>query len=235
VLPFDNLSGEPAQEYVSDGMTDEIITALASLAPEQLAVIARSTTMLLKGSRKGVARIGRELGAEYVVEGALRHTGDQVTINVQLIQACDQTHLFARRYDAALRDIFNMQNSIAQTIAEHIPTVADRLHVGAIGAARGARKPTGDLVAYNEYVQGRRLLDKAFSAESIQTAKQHLEKAIARDREFAHGYDALAELYWNSGYIGYMSPRQAFSAGIVYALRALEIDNTRAETHALLG
>ncbi len=101
VLPFVNLSGDPAQDYVSDGMTDEVITALASLAPVQLAVIARTTAMLYKASRKDVAQIGRELGVDYLVEGAIRNVGDQVAVNVQLIRTDDQTHLFARRYDAA--------------------------------------------------------------------------------------------------------------------------------------
>jgi TolB-like protein/Flp pilus assembly protein TadD len=235
VLPFLNLSGDPAQDYVSDGMTDEIITSLASLTPAHLAVIARTTAMLYKGSRKDVARIGRELGVDYVVEGALRHSGDQLSVNVQLIQACDQMHLFARRYDAALRDIFNLQDCIAQTIAEHIPANADRVRARAIGVARVPRMPTEDLAAYNEYIQGRRFIDKGGRAEDFAAAKQHLEKAIARDPKFAHAYDALAELYWYLGYFGFMPPRQAFATGIVYALRAIEIDNTRGETHALLG
>jgi TolB-like protein len=235
VLPFINLSGDPAQEYISDGMTDEIITALASLEPPQLAIIARTTAMLYKGSHKDVARIGRELGVDYVVEGALRHSDDQVSISVQLIQASDQTHMFARRYDTALRNIFNIQDSIAQTIAAHIPAIADRVRAGALGAARTPQKPTEDLAAYNEYIQGRHLIDKGGSAEAFAAAKQHLERAIARDANFAHAHDALAELYWYLGYFGFMPPRQAFSAGIVYALRAIEIDNTRGETHALLG
>ncbi len=235
VLPFANLSGDPAQDYVSDGMTDEIITTLANLAPAELAVIARTTSMLYKGSHKDVARIARELGVDYVVEGALRPTGGKVAMNVQLIQACDQTHLFAKRYDAAPGDIFNMQNGIAQAVAEHIPAVADRVRAGAIVVARSSAKPTEDLVAYSEYIQGRRFLDKGPGIETYAAAIQHLEKAIARDPEFAHAYDALAEVYWCLGYFGIMPPRRAFSAGIVYALRAIEIDNTRAETHALLG
>jgi TolB-like protein/Tfp pilus assembly protein PilF len=234
VLPFVNLSGNPAQEYFSDAMTDEIITELASLAPEQLAVIARTTAMHYKGSYKDVNRIGRELGVDYVVEGGVRRADDRIGINVQLIQTSDQTHLFARKYDAALRDIFNMQNCIAQTIAAHIPAIVDRVRAGAMEVARPPQKPTEDLAAYNEYIQGRYHLAKA-TPEDLARAKQHLERAIARDPEFALGYDALAEFYWYLGYFGMVSPREAFSAGIVHALRAIEIDNTRAETHALLG
>ena len=234
VLPFVNLSGDSAEEYLSDAMTDEIITALASLAPGQLAVIARTTAMHYKGSHKDVAHIGRELGVDYIVEGAVRHTEDQVGINVQLIQVSDQTHLFARKYDVELRDIFGVQNSVARAVAAHIPTIAGKLVPGIKAGGRGSRKPTEDLAAYNEYIHGRYFMDKG-TAEALATAKQHLEKAIVRDPEFAHAYDALAEVSWYLGYFGFMPPRQAFSAGIVHALRAIEIDNTRAETHALLG
>jgi TolB-like protein/Tfp pilus assembly protein PilF len=233
VLPFVNLTGDPAQEYFSDAITDEIITELASLAPEQLAVIARTTAMHYKDSHKEVSRIGRELGVDYVVEGSVRHTEDGITANVQLIQTSDQTHLFARRYDAALRDIFNMQHSISQTIVAHIPAVADRARVEVIGVARGARKRTENLAAYNEYIQGRHDMWKLGNA--MTTAKQHLERAIALDPEFALGHDALAEFYWYLGYVGLVSPREAFSAGIAHARRAIEIDDGLAETHALLG
>ncbi len=235
VLPFLNLSGDPSLDYLSDGMTDEIITALGNLEPAEMGVIARTTSMTYRESHKDVATIGRELEADYVIEGALRCSEDQVAVNVQLIDAGDQTHLFARSYDAALRDIFNMQNPIAHTIAEYIPAIANRVRTGEIGFHRSPKKPTGDLFAYKEYIQGRHFLDLAGSAKPLIAAKEHLEKAIARDSEFAHAHDALAEVFWYLGYFGCMPPRQAFSAGIVYALRAIEIDNMRAETHALLG
>jgi TolB-like protein/Tfp pilus assembly protein PilF len=234
VLPFVNLSGDPAQEYFSDAITDEIITELASMAPEQLAVIARTTAMVYKGGHKDVACIGRELGVDYVVEGGLRHTGDEIAINVQLIQTREQTHLFARKYEAATRDIFSIQSRIAQAIAGQIPAIADRVRTGATGVAHGPKKLTENLTAYNEYIRGRFYMGKA-TVEAAATAKQHFEKAIARDPGFAPAYDGLAELYWYLGYFGYVSAREVFSAGIVHALRAIEIDNTRAETHALLG
>lgn len=234
VLPFVNLSGDPAQEYFSDAMTDEVITELAGIAPEQLAVIARTTAMHYKGSSKDVAEVRRELGVDYVVEGGVRRAGDRIAINAQLIRAKDQTHVWAQRYDAELRDIFKMQACVAQAIVEHIPAVADTAPASGALAERVKRKPTEDLVAYNEYIQGRHCMDKG-TAEGFTEGEQHLEKAIARDPEFALAYDALAEICWYWGYFGLMRARDAFSAGIVHALRAIEIDNTRAETHALLG
>jgi TolB-like protein/Flp pilus assembly protein TadD len=230
VLPFLNLSGDQAQEYFSDAITDEIITALADLVPERLAVIARTTAMHLKGSHKDVSRIGRELGVDYVVEGGVRQSESRVAINVQLIQTSDQAHIFAKRYDAEMRDVFSLQTSMAEDIARHIPGVSSTLRVG----DHVRRKPTEDLVAYQLYLQGRSEMDKA-SPEGFAKAKHYFDQAVARDSEFALAYDALAEICWYMGYFGHVSPRQAFSAGIVHALRAIEIDNGRAETHALLG
>jgi TolB-like protein/Flp pilus assembly protein TadD len=234
VLPFRNLSGDPAQEYFCDAITDEIITALAGFVPEQLAVIARTTAMHYKESRKDVARIGHELGVDYAVEGGVHRSGDRVSINVQLIQASDQAHLLARKYDSELRDLFKLYDRIAQAIATQLPGVAEKVREGALVGGRVARKPTDDLVAYQLYLQGRPEMGKG-SPEGIARAKRFLEQAIARDPEFALAYDALAELCWYMGYLGLVSPRAAFSAGIVHALRAIEIDNSLAETHALLG
>jgi len=235
VLPFVNLSGDPREEYFSDAMTDEIITAIAALSPEQLGVIARTTAMRYKGCRKNVEQIGHELAVDYAVEGAVRRTARQVGINVQLIKVSDQTHLFARKYAATLEDVFDMQRQVALDIAGRIginavPDTGARMAVG----KRAVRKPTENLAAYNEYIQARYLMGKA-TAESLAAIQGHLEKAIACDPEFALAHDALAEVYWELGYWGFIRPRQAFDAGIVHALRAIEIDNTRAETHALLG
>jgi TolB-like protein len=236
VLPFSNVRRNPAEEYFSDAMTDEIITALCQLAPEHLAIIARTTSMHYKGSEKDVARIGRELGVAYVVEGGVRRSGDQVVMSVQLIQASDQTQVFAQKYDAEMSDIFKVVSRAASDIADSIGINAapeDR-RSGLLVGGQVRKKPTEDLVAYNEYIQARYYMEKG-TAENFAEAKQHLERAIARDPEFALAYDALAEINWYLGYFGYIPARKAFSAGIIQALRAIEIDNTRAETHALLG
>ena len=234
VLPFLNLSGDPSEEYLSDAMTDEVITALANLLPEHLAVVARTTAMHYKGSHKDVARIARELGAHYFVEGAVRRTDSRVGINVQLIQASDQAHLFARKYDVALREMFNVPGCIAEAFAACIPVVAKQKHTGLAGAPRPRQRPVEDLVALDQYIRGRNLLPKG-TAEALASARHHFENAVAHAPDFALAYDALAEIYWYMGYAGYMRPREAFSAGIMHAVRALELDKTRAETHALLG
>jgi TolB-like protein/Tfp pilus assembly protein PilF len=232
VLPFLNLSGDSAQEYFSDAMTDEIITALASVAPEHLAVIARTTAMHYKGSHLDVNRIGRELDIDYVVEGGVRRAEDHVAVNVQLIHARDQTHHFARKYNGEMRDVFTLQDCIAQAIAEHIPSVAVRLRP--CPTERVKKKPTEDLVAYNLYLQGRQQLYRS-TPDALAKAKQFFEEAIARDPQFALAYDSLAEVYWLMGFVGFARPKEAFAAGVFAALRAIEIDNTLAETHALLA
>ncbi len=234
VLPFVNLSGDPAQDYFSEAMTDETITALASLSPKQLAVIARTTAMHYKGTHKDVARIARELQVDYVVEGGIRRFSDQVLVNVQLIQTSDQAHLFARKYEAELRDIFRMHSFIAQDIAPHVGVtgVAEEVHDHLTSARR--RRPTENLTAYNDYIQGRYLAERRIP-EEMAKAKQHFEAAIAGDPEFALAHMALADLYTWLGYTGTMPPKDAFAIGFPYARRAVEIDDTLAEAHAVLA
>ena len=230
VLPFMNLSGDSAEEYFSEAMTDDIMTAVARVASEHLAVIARTTAMHYKSSHKDIGRIRRELDVDYVVEAAVRRMGDQVTINLQLIQTSDQAHIFANKYDVNIRDIFSTERSIAQDIATQIPCIADVIRTGAVPGGAARRKPTEDIVAYNLYLQGRFRM-----YNDIANAKHYLDEAIARDPHFALAYDALAEYYWWAGFLGLGSPKETSAAGLWAALRALENDNTLAETHALLG
>ena len=236
VLPLTNGSGDPAEEYFCDAMTDELTTALCRAAPERLAVIARTTAMHYKGSEKDVARIGRELGVDYVVEGGVRRAGGQLAMNLQLIQAADQTHVFARKYDSGLHDLFKAMDSAAADVAGMIgsDTAAEAGPASLSTGLKARKKPTEDLAAYNEYILARYDMGKG-SAGGFAGARQHLERALARDPMFALAYDALAEIDWYLGYFGYVPPQKAFAEGIGHALRAIELDFSRAETHALLG
>ena len=235
VLPFANLSGDSSQEYFSDAVTDEIITELAALFPEHLAVIARTTAVHYKDSRKDVTRIGRELGVDYLVEGGVHRENDQVTINVQLIQVKEQAHLFAKRYSAGMGDIFEGARFYCRgdcCAYEHCPP-EKKARPGS-APVRFTKKPTEDLEAYDAYLKGRYHL-VTWTLESQTKAKQFFETAIARDPELALAYDGLAEAYWWIGFLGLQRPKDAFSAGVFHALRALDIDHTLAPTHALLG
>src|SRR5437667_5346086 len=120
VLPFENLTGDPRQEYLSDGLTEEMITQLGRMHPERLGVIARTSAMQYKKTQKGMDQIGRELGVAYVLEGSLRRAGDHVRVSAQLIQVRDQTHLWAESYERDLRDILALQSDVAQAIAREI-------------------------------------------------------------------------------------------------------------------
>lgn len=234
VLPFLNLSGDPTKDYLSDAITDELITELAAVAPQLLAVIARTTAMRYKGSPKDVASIGRELGVAYVLEGAVRSSNGHLSLNVQLIQTSDQVHLFAKRYEGELGDLFSLYHAIAHEIASEIPRVARRIRNGEFVGVHTRKAPTEDPIAYQLFLQGRSEMYKE-TPESLGRAKEYFEKAIGRDPQFAMAYDAIAEIYWWVGFLGFAPSREAFSAGLWACLRALEIDNTLAETHGLLA
>jgi len=224
VLPFTNLSGDLAHEHFCDGFTDEIIGALAGLAPERLAVIARTTAMHYKGSAQTISQIVREVAVDYVVEGGVRRSEDRLVASVQLIRVSDESHLWASRYDVDLREVFNIESAAAQAIVAKL----------GINAQPAARKPTEDLHAYDLYTQGRHHM-YTWTPQGVAEAKHCFERAIARDPRFAAAYESLAELCWYLGFFGFASPRETCSTGIFYALRALEIDQTLAETHAILG
>jgi TolB-like protein len=120
VLPFENLSGNKKQEYLSDGLTEELITQLGRLNPERLGVIARTSAMQYKSTRKGIQQIGRELGVAYVLEGGVRRAGNRVRVTAQLIQVSDQTHLWAQGYERELRDLLALQRHVSQAVAKEI-------------------------------------------------------------------------------------------------------------------
>jgi TolB-like protein/tetratricopeptide (TPR) repeat protein len=229
VLPFLNLSSDTGQEYFSDGMTEEVITALAALAPGQLGVIARTTAMRYRSTPKDIGQIGRELHVDYIVEGSVRRQQDRLTIIVQLIRASDQTHVFARRYEADLDGVFGLRNAIAETIAGQIG-IAPHPCPG----TRARRTPTTDVTAYHLYLRARALLSQE-TPESFPTTKQYLLDAVARDPRFALAYDALAELHWYVGFMGLAPSKEVAAVAMSYAIQALNIDDTLAETHALLG
>jgi TolB-like protein len=234
VLPFVNLCGDAGQEYFSDAMTDEIITALANLMPGQLAVIARTTSMHYKGSHKDVAHISRELSIDYIVEGGVIRGNDRITVNVQLIRSDDQTHRFARKYDAAMGDVFSLHEQIAQDIGRRIPEISEQMHKTDESGERLRKKPTEDLVAYNYYIRGRHEMFE-LKPQSIARAKQFFEAALEHDQEFALAYCGLAQLFWYIGFWGFAPSKETDPVGRFYALRAIEIDDTLAESHALLS
>jgi adenylate cyclase len=172
VLPFENLSGDPEQEYFVDGMVEEIITALSRI--RWLFVIARNSSFTYKGQRVDVKQVGRELGVRYVLEGSVRKGGDRVRITAQLIGAETGAHLWADRFDAALDDVFDLQDKVAASVAGIIePTLQ------AAETTRSAGHPTADLTAYDLYLRGYAMVFS--SARQIPEALHLIEQAVARD------------------------------------------------------
>ena len=172
VLPFENMSGDPEQEYFVDGMVEEIITALSRI--RWLLVIARNSSFTYKGQAVDVRQVGRELGVRYVLEGSVRKAGDRVRISAQLIDAGSGAHLWADRFDGSLEEIFELQDRVASSVAGVIEPALQ-----AAEAARSAGRPTADLTAYDLYLRAHAMIWS--SARQISEALPLLEQAIARD------------------------------------------------------
>ena len=231
VLPFENLTGDTRQEYLSDGLTEEMITQLGRMHPERLGVIARTSAMQYKKTQKGMDQIGRELGVAYVLEGSLRRAGDHVRVSAQLIQVRDQTHLWAESYERDLRDILALQSDVAQAIARQI-----ELKLTPQQQARLAGVRPIDPRAYELYSKGRYFWNKR-SEVGYTRAIQYFQQAIARDSEYAPAYAGLADAYALLGSMPNVElPRsEAMPRARTAAIKALALDEGLAEAHTSLA
>ena len=176
VLPFNNLSGDPEQEYFADGMVEEIITALSRI--RWLFVIARNSTFTYKGRAVDIKQVGRELGVLYVLEGSVRKAGNRVRITAQLLDAINGAHLWADRFDGTLEDVFELQDNVASSVAGVIePTLEAAEH------HRSIKRPTNDLTAYDLFLQAR-VAFKASEREGTMRALELAEQALNRDPNY---------------------------------------------------
>ncbi|MHB8410892.1 MAG: winged helix-turn-helix domain-containing tetratricopeptide repeat protein [Candidatus Acidiferrales bacterium] len=228
VLPFENLSGDPAQEYFSDGLTEETITDLSLLTSERLGIIARTSAMQYKGTKKSVAEIGNELGADYALEGSVRRDGNRVRISAQLIRTKDQTHLWAKNYDRELRDILAVQDDLGREIAR-------QTHVALAPreSARGFPARAWNPEAYDAYIRGRSCFHQLNRRELLKSA-ECFERAIALDPEAAMPHAGLAIVYATLPINGDFPSSEAFAKAKTEALRALALDDKVAEAHIAL-
>lgn len=231
VLAFENLSGDPQQEYLSNGLTEELITQLGSLEPNRLGVIARTSAMQYKGSHKDVRQISRELAVDYVLEGSVRRDGERVRITAQLIQVKDQTHLWAKEYDRGLKDILGLESEVAGEVAREI-----RLRLTPVESERLAKARAVDPDAYEFYLKGRYFWNKRNEAAYVK-AIDYFNQAIARDPQYARAYSGLADAYallgsWPNAE---MPRRVAMPRAKEAALMALKLDDSLAEAHASLA
>jgi TolB-like protein/DNA-binding winged helix-turn-helix (wHTH) protein/Tfp pilus assembly protein PilF len=232
VLPFDNLSGEADQEYLSDGLTEEMTTQLARLDPDRLRVTARSSTWKFKRADRDIPRIRQELGADYVLEGSLRRAGERVRVTAQLVQAADQTHIWAETYDREMRDVLVLESEVARAVARAIAMTLAPEAEARLARARPVRPES-----YQDYLRGRYFFNKK-TEPALKQAIAYFQQAIAADPGYAPAYTGLADCYWSLGAsstVGGLPPRQAMPEAKAAALKALEIDGTLAEAHASLA
>jgi adenylate cyclase len=228
VLPFNNLSGDPEQEYFSDGITEEIIAALGSVP--KLFVIARNSTFTYKGKPVKVQQVAEELGVRYVLEGSVKKSGDKIRITAQLIDALNGHHLWAKRYDRNLKDIFVVQDEITKEI---ITAMQVKLTEGE--QARSAAKGTNSLEAYLKYLQARESLNKG-NVESNALAKQLAEEAINLDPEYAWAYYIKAITHQNDVWFGTSkSPKHSWTKAKELFQKSIVLDDNFAEAYAYLG
>ncbi len=189
VLPFQNMSGDPEQEYFADGIVDDIITALSRM--RSLFVIARSSSFTYKGKAVDVKQVGRELGVRYVLEGGVRKSGDRVRITAQLIDATAGAHLWADRFDSALEDIFDLQDRVAASV---VAAIAPKLEQAEIERAR--HKPTESLDAYDHYLRGlATIYQNPSNPKASSDALLLFARAIELDKNFAMAYGVAAWCY----------------------------------------
>jgi TolB-like protein/DNA-binding winged helix-turn-helix (wHTH) protein len=226
VLPFENLAGDPEQEFFSDGMTEEMITQLGGLQPAELGVIARSSAMQYKHGKKSINDVGRELGVQYVLEGSVRKAGDRLRITAQLIQVVDQTHLWAQTYDRDVRDVLAIQGDVARAIAEQI-----RLRLTPEQQHRLAAVRRTDSEAFELYLNGRYY----FNQPGLPRAIEYFQRAIEKDPEYAQAYSGLSDSYTVQVFWGSVAPRPALEKAKAAAQKALALNNSLAEAYASLA
>jgi TolB-like protein/Flp pilus assembly protein TadD len=230
VLPFANLSGDSQQDYFSAGLTDEMITQLGRLDPERLGVIAAETSKA--SASKPIAELGRTLDVQYALEGSVRRGGNDVRINVQLIQVSDQTHIWANSYTGDLRDILRVQDEVAAAVASQIRVA---LPVGALGVngAKGTAR-TINPEAYDEYLRGRFFWT---NRGDLRKSIDAYQKAIQKDPNYALAYAGLASAYALLGQVPYddMLPADAKPKAREAAERALQLDPKVGEAHSVLA
>jgi TolB-like protein len=230
VLPFENLSEDKANAYFADGIQEEILTRLSKIA--DLRVTSRTSTQRFKSSVENLPQIARQLGVANILEGTVQKAADQVRVNVQLIDAESDAHLWAERYDRKLTDIFAVESDIAAKIAEALKARLSGAERRAI-----ASRPTENIEAHQLYLKGRFYWNKR-TPEALKTSLQYFEEAVGKDPKYALAYAGLADCYCSLGFsfdAGSLSPGEAVPKAKIAAEKALELDETLAEAHTSLA
>ncbi|WP_051328534.1 adenylate/guanylate cyclase domain-containing protein [Geminicoccus roseus] len=228
VLPFTNQSGDPGQDYFSDGITEDLIAALGRFS--SLRVVSRGTTFAYKGKAADLTRIGRELKARYVVEGSVRRAGDRVRVGIQLMNTRDGLLLWSERYDEDLTDVFAVQDAIVQRLVRMLAVRVTRVE-----QERALAKPPGDLAAYDYVLRGHEQLAQRTRTSNAQ-ARKLFQQAFELDPRYAAAQAGLGRAYLDAALFGWTEwPAQALERAEEMARKAVELDNDDARSHALLS
>ncbi len=229
VLPFENLSRDPDQEFFSDGLTEEMITQTGKLNRDRLTVVSRSSVAKYKGTNLAAKEIGKELNADYLLEGTIRRSSDRVRITVQLVEAQNQTDLWTESYDRELKDLLAVQDSVVQSIASQIHIALTEEQKTRLANPRQIRPE-----AYESYLKGRYYWNRR-TADGMQKAEHYFQQAIDSDPTYAAAYSGLADCNSGLAWHGFKSPADALPKAYAAARKAVEIDPQSAEAHASLG
>jgi len=226
VLPLENLSGDPAQEYFSDGLTEELIFAVAMIS--SLRVISRTSVMPYKGSRKSLPTIAKELSVDAVIEGSVARSDEKVRITVQLVLAHEDRHLWSGRYERDLREILQLQAEVAKSIASQIHKLVDPEH------AHSERARQVHPQAYEACLKGNFFRDKMTPVD-LEKSVEFFTQAIDLDPAYARAFGDLSRSYFYLGLFGMGSPKEMFPKARANAAKALELDETVASAHNALA
>ena len=229
VLPFENMSGDPEQDYFADGMVDDIITALSHF--KALFVIARNSSFTYKGRAVDVKQVGRELGVRYVLEGSVRKSANRVRITGQLVDTATRAHLWADRIDGGLGDIFDLQDQVTESVVGAIAPAMEKAEI-----ERAKRKPTESLDAYDRYLRGLAKLYQFASRQALDEALRLFNSAIELDPDFASAYGRAAFCYAHARTNGWTSNTANEIAEVMrLAQRAVELGKDDAIALAASG
>ncbi|MGA8026435.1 MAG: winged helix-turn-helix domain-containing protein [Bryobacteraceae bacterium] len=229
VLPLENLSGDPQQEYLADGITEEITTELGSLDPKHLGVLARTSAMQYKHAGKTTAQISRELGVAYLLEGSVRRSGGNVRITAQLIQSSDQTHLWARSYDRELGGVLKVESDIARDIAREIRLkMSEQTNARLAGAARVNPE------AHDAYLRGLQGWNQ-HGRDGFVQAITNFRRATELDLNYAPAFAGLARVYSLAPIFAHIPASESAPKALEAAQRAVRLDETLADAHSALG
>src|SRR2546429_5854722 len=227
VLPFVNIGADPANEPFSDGMSEELITALARV--EGLRVAARTSAFTFKGRAVDARQIGSKLAVGYVLEGTVRRAGPRLRVSAQLINAATGYHVWSDEYDRDARDVFAVQDEIARAIVGAL-----RVRLSDAASSSLAERSTGSPEAHDLYLQGRYFFARRDSA-SLRKAQDYFERAIQKESSYALAWAGLSDAYSHTGVFGYVPPRAVYAKAKAAALEALALDSTLAGAHTSLG